>query len=251
MDKKKYIYIDECGDPEFYGYRKKLLVGTEGYQPLLLIGMIVTDNRRKLWEEVTTFQQQILADPLYNTINSVKKTGWYLHAKDDYPDVRSKFFERIRIMEGFEAYIVIGRKKLEIFNNKHNHNAGEFYFDLLHHLLKDKINHIGSDYQLYLSHREKSNLQRFVEAVRKGMNETGKGLNYKCHIVKSSVTPEMSIIDYLLWALQRYIIKNEDRFYRAVIKKYSEILDIYDEKGEKHYNPKNAFDVSTATDFNI
>ncbi|WP_028525649.1 hypothetical protein [Runella limosa] len=40
-----YFFIDECGDPEFYGKRKKLLVGTEGFQPLLILGMVETPNR--------------------------------------------------------------------------------------------------------------------------------------------------------------------------------------------------------------
>lgn len=29
---KTYLFIDESGDPLFFGHRKKLLVGTEGYQ---------------------------------------------------------------------------------------------------------------------------------------------------------------------------------------------------------------------------
>jgi len=251
LAQKKYIYIDECGDPEFYGKRKKLLVGAEGYQPLLLIGMIVTDDRRKLWDEVTVFQNQILTDSLYNSIHSVKQQGWYLHAKNDFPDVRSKFFEKLRDLEDFESYIVIGRKSLDIFNNKHNNNAGEFYFDLLHHLLKGKITNRSIKYEIYLSQREKSNMSRFAGAVKKGLTDMDGEILYKCHIVSSSVTPELSITDYLLWALQRYILKNEDRFYKAVIDKYTEIYDIYDIKGEKVYDSNNAFDINKASGFDI
>ena len=45
---KRYIFIDESGDPTFYGSGKKLLVGTEGFQPYLIIGMIETSNRKAL-----------------------------------------------------------------------------------------------------------------------------------------------------------------------------------------------------------
>lgn len=38
--KNCYCFIDECGDPEFYGKGKRLLVGSSGYQPLLIMGMI-------------------------------------------------------------------------------------------------------------------------------------------------------------------------------------------------------------------
>ncbi len=247
----KYIYIDECGDPEFYGHRKKLLVGTSGYHPLLLIGMIVTDDRRKLWEEVSAFQKEILNDPLYNTIHSVSKLHWYLHANSDYPDIRSKFFEKIRDMNDFLSYIVIGRKDLNIFNRKHNNSSIEFYFDILHHLLKGKINDDDTRYKLYLSQRKKSNMQRFKDAVEKGFEGIKVKIDYSCSIVKSSVTPELSIIDYLMWALQRYIIKKEDRFYNAVIQKYTEILDLYDEKGEMLYIKGNEFRLSKTSEFKI
>ncbi|HEX7692455.1 MAG TPA: hypothetical protein VF408_08695 [Sediminibacterium sp.] len=42
--KKTYLFIDESGDPVFYGSRRKPLVGTDGFQSYLIIGMIKTDN---------------------------------------------------------------------------------------------------------------------------------------------------------------------------------------------------------------
>ncbi|WP_257669382.1 hypothetical protein [Parapedobacter tibetensis] len=59
---KKYYFIDESGDPVFYGHRKKLLVGTDGFQPYLIIGMIETDNRRALRKAVVDFMEMIKAD---------------------------------------------------------------------------------------------------------------------------------------------------------------------------------------------
>jgi hypothetical protein len=32
---KKYLFIDESGDEAFYDKKKKPLVGTEGFQPLI------------------------------------------------------------------------------------------------------------------------------------------------------------------------------------------------------------------------
>jgi len=211
--------------------------------------MIITDNRRKLWEEVKNFQKQILSDPLYNTIHSVKQDNWYLHAKDDYPDIRSKFFEKLRNMSGFESHIVIGRKKLDIFNNKHNNNANEFYFDILYHLLKGRLNDGNAEYDIFLSQRQKINMQSFTPAVEKSISDINVKIQYETHIVKSSVTPELSIIDYLLWALQRYIIQNEIRFYKSVQEKYTQIKDVYDVNGEKEYNSSNIFEIGKAEKF--
>ena len=51
------------------------------------------------------FQQAILEDPLYNTIPSVARAGWYLHAKNDHPEVRAKFFELLRQLPDFAIHI--------------------------------------------------------------------------------------------------------------------------------------------------
>lgn len=67
----KYIFIDESGDPTFYGSGKKLLVGTEGFQPYLIIGMVETTNRKALRKKVVEFMDSIKSDKLYNTIPSI------------------------------------------------------------------------------------------------------------------------------------------------------------------------------------
>ena len=93
---KKYLFIDECGSPEFYGKGKRLLVGTEGYQPLLILGFIETSNRRELQKAIVAFRDKILGDTLFKTIPSVQEEKWFFHAKNDHPEVRAEFFKFIR-----------------------------------------------------------------------------------------------------------------------------------------------------------
>lgn len=89
---KTYLFIDESGDPVFYGNRKKLLLGAEGFQPYLIIGMIETNNRKVLRRAVVDFMNKIKADNLYNTIPSVaSEKGWYVHARGDHPEIRQNF----------------------------------------------------------------------------------------------------------------------------------------------------------------
>ena len=68
---KTYLFIDESGDPDFYGYRKKLLLGTSGFQPYLILGMIETSDRKALRKAVVDFMDNIKTDSLYNSIPSV------------------------------------------------------------------------------------------------------------------------------------------------------------------------------------
>ena len=88
---KTYLFIDESGDPVFQGNRKKLLVGTEGYQPFLIIGMIETENRKALRKAVVNFMDSIKSDSLYNSIPSIAADkGWYVHARGDHPENQGK-----------------------------------------------------------------------------------------------------------------------------------------------------------------
>ncbi len=260
----KYFFIDESGDPNFYGKRHKLLVGSEGYQPLLLIGMIETDNRKLLRRTVAEFQKNIENDPLFSPLHSIKP-GWYLHAIEDHPDIRTKFVEFIRTLEGFRCFIVIGRKDVLRFSRKHNNSPKEFYYDLLYHLLKDRLRNEEEYYRLFLAKRQKTKMDEFEEAVVKAIkrdNDRRKEpvtIHYKCDIVLSSEYPEMSIVDYLLWAIQRYIRTKEDRFYKALINKYNLVIDLYDKANysapgghrTNYYSKDNPFDLSKATEFDL
>ena len=190
-------------------------------------------------------------------IYSVSQPGWYLHACNDHPEVRAKFFEFLRNLEGFKIYIVIGRKRLSTFKNKHNNNEKEFYFDLVYHLLKDRLNKEEIDYRIFLSARQKSTQKHLDEAISKAIERDNDKRNvsldvsYSFDILRSQDTPELSIIDYFLWALHRYIVKGEDRFYNALKSKYNLIIDVYDTDnfGTNYYHKKNRFELVKASEF--
>lgn len=233
---KKYLFIDESGDPSFYGNRKKLLVGTEGFQPYLILGMIETSNRKALRKAVVSFMDNIKKDRLYNSIPSVNTDkGWFVHARGDHPEIRAKFFEFLRHLKGYIAHVVIANKDLSIFSGKHNNNPTEFYFDALHQLLNGRIVDDDCQYNLYLSQRGSNSLHHFQAAVDKTLtirDVTGKS-NIKCNleIVAGKEMPELSIIDYLIWAVQRKLITGESRYFDALETKYATILHLYE--GEK------------------
>jgi hypothetical protein len=230
---KKYLFIDESGDPDFYGNRKKLLVGSDGFQPYLILGMIETSDRKKLRKAVIAFMKNIKSDDLYNSIPSIASDkGWYVHARGDHPEIRAKFFELLRGLEGFKAHIVIAKKDLSIFNRKHNNNPTEFYFDVLHHLLNGKIKNDDCQYNLYLSQRGNNSIHRFQDAVNKALIASGNTQPItKCilEIVPSKEMPELSIVDYLIWAVQRNLINGESRYLNALSNKYERIVHLYEE----------------------
>ena len=80
-------------------------------------------------------------------------------------------------------------------------------------------------------------------------------IHYDCRTIPSNITPELSIIDYLMWALQRYILLKDSRFYNALVEKMNLIIDLYDfekfgNKSSNSYHPKkNKFELEKASEF--
>ncbi len=203
----------------------------------------------KMWP---TFRITFWADVLFRPIYSVRQPGWYIHARTDHSDINLKTVEFLRRLEGFRFHAVIGRKIPEIFNRKHNGSATEFYFDLIHKLLALHPLADDTSYHLFLSQRHSNTDQRFAEAFEKVLSTESRGgkIPYKCTVVRSRDFPELSIVDYLLWALQRYILKDEKRYFSAMEHHYEQILDVYENDGQgRLYTANDPFKLEKATPF--
>ena len=71
-----------------------MLVGTEGFQPLLLLGLVVLEDKKEIHKKITSLQDEIKMDSLYNSLKCVSNPkGWYFHARNDQPEIRTKFIE--------------------------------------------------------------------------------------------------------------------------------------------------------------
>ncbi len=250
----QYIFIDETGNPQFYAKRKRPLWTETDFVPIICLGMVSTDDRERLRKAVVDFQNYILGDVLFSTIFSVRQPGWFLHARRDHSDINLKAVEFLRRLGGFQFHAVIGRKIPELFIRKHNGNPTEFYFDLIHKLLA--LHPLTEDtvYHLFLSQRQSNTVQRFAQAFEKVLAMEGKGgkIAYKSTVVYSRDFPELSIVDYLLWALQRYILQGEKRYFAAMEHHYAQILDIYEDDGKgRMYTQQDQFDLEKASPFTV
>jgi Protein of unknown function (DUF3800) len=252
---KTYLFIDESGDPSFYASGNKCIVGTEGFKPLLLIGIVKLEDKKTIRNAILQFMDELRNDPLYNSLPCISDPkGWYLHASYNNLEVRVKFAEFLRKLKGFEFYCVIGRKKLDIFHEKHNRNETEFYFDLVTHLIQGRLDNEDTFYQVLLSARKKNTQHKLKETIEKALQSDNAKrasplkIKYNCEIVLSKETPELSIVDYLLWAIQRYLLQGDQRFYKALQEKFNLIIDLYGEDGEhsKSYDANNRLNIEKA-----
>jgi hypothetical protein len=65
---KTYLFIDESGDPAFYASGNKSIVGTEGFKPVLLVGIVKLENKKAIRNAIIHFMDELKSDPLYNSL---------------------------------------------------------------------------------------------------------------------------------------------------------------------------------------
>jgi hypothetical protein len=104
-----------------------------------------------------------------------------------------------------------------------------------------------------LSHRPKTTIDKLTIAIDKAILSSQKKIvssepiTYDSTIEKCSFMPELSVVDYFLWALQRYIYKKESRFWEAIEPLVGYVTDLYGENTV--YDQNNEFSVEKAKEF--
>lgn len=233
-------FLDEAGDTTFYGKGKIPIIGNQGVSRYFLIGMLtlhepVADVRKR----IVTLQEQIASDAYFEAVPSIQKKknamGYFLHAKDDVPEVRKMAFELIAGIN-CQFDVVVGWKDYSLYEKKHNGNQSEFYADLLSHLLTDSLN--GPErLVLNIAHRSKctthKNLQQGLEkAVLIAARKYPENCNY-CQMVfnvqQPTTEPIINIVDYCLWSVQRYVGRGEARYMEFLKTRIHSINYLYQE----------------------
>lgn len=202
-----HYFLDEAGDPTFYGKGKIPIVGQNGVSNCFILGMLkVNEPLNSVRRKIIKLQKEIVADPYYESIFSIHKKrpshGYYLHAKDDIPEVRKSAFELIRSIDcTFEA--VVARKIYYLFENKHRRSEAGFYADLLSHLLKKRLGKYDR-IVLNISERHRcttqNNLQKGLDKalILSRFRNTERIRNCKVvfNVQQPTKEPLLSIVDY-------------------------------------------------------
>lgn len=250
----RHRFLDETGDPTFYGKGRRLILGDDGVS--LTFGMGIVRINRPLQEvraEVKALEAQVEADPLLNSIPSVQKRiqsgGFFFHACKDAPEVRAVL---LRFIHGLpcEAEVVVARKIPALFEKQHHGREEEFYGDLLAHLIKSRLKPPGT-LVLNVARRGSSTRDKILtEALKLATERAGKkfgatNLQTKAvfNVQSPRTEPLLTVSDYLCWAVQRVFEKGEVRFYNYLAEKIRLVVDLYDtanyEGNRNYYDKKN------------
>jgi hypothetical protein len=245
-----FFYVDETGDLTLLGRRGKNLVGTEGVSKCFMVGMARIADPEGVRCDFKALRLSLLADPYFRQIPSMqpesKKTARFFHAKDDCPEVRMAVFkllaERdIKVQVGVrrKAEMVIVERLARSMGRRKDPNT--VYDDIVKTLFKESL-HKAEANVICFARRGKSGRQKaLVAAIRRAkenfFRDTGIEADRPTRVIPSVPSEEagLQVIDYFLWALQRFYERGDDRYFNYLAPHYRRIMDFDDKRSGTNY----------------
>jgi Protein of unknown function (DUF3800) len=251
MEQKQDFFVDEAGDTTLFGRHGKLLVGTEVVSRFFIVGRLEVMDLPALEADVAAVRQQLMADPLLQAVPSMQanagKTALFFHAKDDVPEVRHAVFSLLLRHELHFTAVV--KDKLALLTAVQRNMAadaayrykpdGHEVYDQLTDALFARFGQFGAQRHITFAVRgakpRTHALQQLLDKIDAdfirdfGFAPHGQT---KIHSGYPAQSAGLQACDYLLWALQRFYERGEERYLKAMWPKFGRVIDL--ESGEFH-----------------
>ena len=245
MSNVRHYFVDEAGDTTLFGRYGKPLVGTTGTSRYFMVGRLEVGDFAALDAELTALRTELLADPLLNTVPSMQpaagKTALFFHAKDDLPEVRHAVFSLLRKHDlRFSAVVKDKQAVLEEFDRRrqldsrvrYKADGHELYDHLTAHLF-NRFGAFGTEREVTFAVRgtkpRTAALKAVLDDIERGfVSDFGFAPHGHTNIHSSfpSKSVGLQACDYLLWALQRFYERAEERYLRALWPQFAHVLDL-------------------------
>lgn len=239
----KHYFVDEAGDTTLFNGRGVPIVGMEGVSRTFMVGVADVPDPAAARVALDTLRGSLLADPYFRGVPSMSpaggKTSLCFHAKDDLPEVRREVFKLLPTL-GVKVQVAIRRKADLVSEARFLRGMGqklgpsEVYDDLVKRLFKNLL-HRGEAHEVCFARRGKSDrqdaltlaLQRAKENFRKQWKaDVDSPFSIRASVPSADVG--LQVVDYYLWALQRLMERDEDRYFASVADQFSLIMDLDD-----------------------
>lgn len=248
------FFVDESGDPVFYGKGGAVIVGTEGCSKVFIMGFVEAENPEVIRHALSDLRSEIEADAYFQGVKSLTKSLRSFHAKDDAPEIRMLVYKKLAELD-FKAQVVVARKVEPMFRTRYKGSQYEFYNDLVARLFQNSMHKAMRNRITYARRGSKARRNAFLDAVHKGYSHFRKrwGHDIRTHIdvipQYPSEEPVLQVTDYVNWSVQRAYHANEMRYFEVVRDKVSLVLDVFDRErykgGANYYSrEKNPFDIT-------
>ena len=241
----RHYFVDEAGDPSLFNKHGKSLIGKEGCSKFFILGLADIEEPLTVALELETLRQRLKADPYFKGIPSFdpaqRKTALMFHAKDDLPEVRREVFS-VLLKNKIRFYAVV-RDKQVVLNKIMDHqkqkptyryHPNQLYDRCISRLFKERL-HKDDGYLIHFARRGSSDR---TEALETALETARRNLRIKWGItatspieIKAAQPHEvicLQVVDYYLWAIQRFFERGEDRFIQLVWSQAGLIHDVDD-----------------------
>lgn len=246
---EKHYFVDEAGDTTLFNARGVSIIGQPGVSRTFIVGVADIPDPRAAHTTLETLRASLIADPYFKGVPSMqphaRKTAVCFHAKDDLPEVRREVFKVLPSL-GVEVQVAI-RRKATLVEEAHALSAmgarfqpTEAYDDLVRRLFRNLL-HRADAHHVCFARRGKSDrqdalttaLKRAKESFRRRWkSETDAPFTIRAAVPSSDAG--LQVVDYYLWALQRFYERDEDRYFAAIAGQFKLIMDL-DDKRAKDY----------------
>ncbi len=255
-------FVDEAGDLTLFDKKGRVIVGNERVSKCFMVGFAYVPNPEKAKAKLELLRKELLTDPYFKNVPSMqpenRKTAFIFHAKNDLPEVRREVF---KLLLTFESKVQIAiRRKLELAKSAQllfkvsgkKLNENDIYDDLVKRLFRNSL-HKADENIIHFARRGNSERNAALELA---INKAKVNFQFRYNISADKpvkIIPAypnefigLQIIDYYLWALQRFYEKGEDRFYQLLENDFRLIMDLDDTRKKVYgewYSDRNKLDL--------
>ncbi len=240
-----HLFVDEAGDTTLFGKHGKALVGTEGTSRFFLVGRLEVTGPQALESDLNALRAELLADPLLNSVPSMQpeagKTALFFHAKDDVAEVRHAVFKLLRAHDLRFSAVVRDKRLLLEEVRQHQVKVPAYRYKADGHELYDQlIARLFGGFGPQGSNREVTFAVRGSKprtaALKSVLDEIDHGFasdfgiaprgQTTVHSSYPSKSAGLQACDYLLWALQRFYERGEERYLKAMWPCFHQVQDL-------------------------
>lgn len=250
----RYYFIDEAGDLTLFNRRGDVMVGQPGCSRYFMLGVAIIEDRRQVEQALAVLRASIVSMPELQGVPSLKGTRECFHACKDHRIVREHV---MRVIEPLpvKACVIVRDKQSIASQAKAQFKARgirfkdtDVYDKMVTTLVKDRL-HQAEHSQFVIARRGKSERREHLEAAvqhAKSMYENKWGVSIAGRASIATATPDkhagLQIIDYLLWAVQRFFERDDAVALAKLQRKFSLIIDRDDRSRQptgEYYTTKN------------
>lgn len=222
--RKQHYFLDEAGDPTFYGKGKRIIIGQQGVSTHFILGMVsFGEALEEIRAQVLSLQQLITGHVYFGGITSIQqkksRTGYFFHTTDDIPEVRKLFYDFIRSIDCCCELVVV-KKVPEQFAAAHQHKSDVLYADMLSCLLQDKLTTSNRVIMNIAKRRASTRHENLNLSLKKAIirhqqqhPEYVPTNNIMFNVQDQLTEPLLNVADYLCWSVQRAFERGETRFF--------------------------------------